>query len=92
MADISDHLSDKQRDFIRAQKMFFVATAPLAADGSVDRWRRFFVCRIHRQAGLRWDSLRSPFAAKILCLRPGAALALCSRLRLCSSFRPLRAS
>lgn len=36
MADISDRLSDKQRDFIRAQKMFFVATAPLAADGSVN--------------------------------------------------------
>jgi hypothetical protein len=46
---------------------------PMAADGSVDRWRRFFACRIHQQAGLRWDSLRAPFAAKTLCLRPGAA-------------------
>ena len=60
---------------------------PMAADGSVDRWRRFFACRIHPQAGLRWDSLRSPFVAKILCLRPGAARrspsARVSRLRLC---------
>jgi hypothetical protein len=38
-------------------------------------------------SGLRWDSLRSPFAAKILCLRPGASRrspsARVSRLRLC---------
>jgi|APThiThiocy_ev2_2_1041544.scaffolds.fasta_scaffold18023_2 hypothetical protein len=58
---------------------------PMAADGSVD-WRRFFACRIHQQAGLRWDSLRAPFAAKTLCLRPGAARrspsARVSRLRL----------
>jgi predicted pyridoxine 5'-phosphate oxidase superfamily flavin-nucleotide-binding protein len=36
MADISDRLSDKHQAFIRAQKMFFVATAPLSADGSVN--------------------------------------------------------
>ena len=36
MSDVSDHLSEKQMAFIRAQKLFFVATAPLAADGSVN--------------------------------------------------------
>jgi hypothetical protein len=60
---------------------------PTAADGSVDRRRRFFACRIHPQAGLRWVSLRSPFADKFLCLRPGASRrspsARVSRLRLC---------
>ena len=30
------HLNDKLIDFIRAQKMFFVATAPLSAEGSVN--------------------------------------------------------
>ncbi len=33
MADFSDALSDKHIDFIRAQKMFFVATAPAIGSG-----------------------------------------------------------
>jgi len=51
----------------------------MAADGSVDRWRRFFACRIHPQAGLRWDSL--PSAG---CL---AALAVCPHLAASALFR-----
>jgi hypothetical protein len=43
---------------------------PMAADSSVDRWRRFFACRIHPRAGLRG----------IPCARPSASV---SRLRLC---------
>ena len=33
MADFSDSLSDKHIDFIRAQKVFFVATAPAIGEG-----------------------------------------------------------
>jgi len=33
MADFSDALSDKHIDFIRAQKLFFVSTAPAAGEG-----------------------------------------------------------
>lgn len=36
MAATYDHLDDKLIDFIRRQKLFFVATAPLSADGSVN--------------------------------------------------------
>jgi hypothetical protein len=36
MAAVYDHLNDKLTDFIRRQKLFFVATAPLSAEGSVN--------------------------------------------------------
>jgi hypothetical protein len=36
MANTYDRLNDKLIAFIRAQKMFFVATAPLSAEGSVN--------------------------------------------------------
>ncbi|MEL6386699.1 MAG: pyridoxamine 5'-phosphate oxidase family protein [Pseudomonadota bacterium] len=36
MGKIYDHLDDRLIDFIRAQKMFFVATAPLGGDGHVN--------------------------------------------------------
>src|SRR5262249_55263584 len=36
MANVYDRLDDKLIAFIRAQKLFFVATAPLGADGSVN--------------------------------------------------------
>ena len=36
MSATYDALNDKLIDFIRAQKMFFVATAPLSAEGSVN--------------------------------------------------------
>jgi hypothetical protein len=36
MAAVYDQLDDKQIDFIRRQRMFFVATAPLSAEGSVN--------------------------------------------------------
>src|ERR1700759_3028829 len=36
MAAIYDHLNDKLVDFIGRQKLFFVATAPLSAEGSVN--------------------------------------------------------
>ncbi|WMT79578.1 hypothetical protein [Bradyrhizobium sp. Ash2021] len=61
----------------------------MAADGSVDRWRRFFACRIHPQAGAPLDSLRSPFAAKKFFAfgRVPRALALCPRLAASALFR-----
>jgi len=61
---------------------------PMAADGSVDRWRRFFACRIHRK--------RAPLGFLVLALRcqnslPSAgclaALALCARLAASAVFR-----
>ena len=36
MAAVYDQLDDKLIDFIRRQRLFFVATAPLSADGSVN--------------------------------------------------------
>jgi len=36
MSQIYDQLDDRLIDFIRKQKMFFVATAPLSADGHVN--------------------------------------------------------
>ena len=36
MANTYERLDDKLTDFIRRQKLFFVATAPLAGDGSVN--------------------------------------------------------
>ena len=36
MSKTYDHLDDRLIDFIRQQKMFFVATAPLGADGHVN--------------------------------------------------------
>lgn len=36
MGKVHTHLDDKLKAFIRAQKMFFVATAPLGADGHVN--------------------------------------------------------
>ena len=33
---VYDQIDDKLADFIRAQKMFFVATAPLSAEGSIN--------------------------------------------------------
>lgn len=36
MAQFFDAISDRHRAFIEAQKMFFVATAPLAAEGHVN--------------------------------------------------------
>ncbi len=36
MAKFFDAISDRHRAFIEAQKMFFIATAPLAADGHVN--------------------------------------------------------
>jgi len=36
MAKFSDSIQNAHRDFIEAQKMFFVATAPLAVDGHVN--------------------------------------------------------
>jgi hypothetical protein len=36
MAKVYEHLDDKLTDFIRRQKLFFVATAPLSADGCVN--------------------------------------------------------
>lgn len=36
MAEFYDSLTDKVQDFIRAQHMFFVASAPLSADGHVN--------------------------------------------------------
>ncbi len=36
MAVVYDHLNEKLTDFIRRQKLFFVATAPLSAEGSVN--------------------------------------------------------
>jgi hypothetical protein len=36
MAAVYDELDDKLTDFIRRQKLFFVATAPLSAEGSVN--------------------------------------------------------
>jgi hypothetical protein len=36
MSAVYDHLDDKLTEFIRAQKLFFVATAPLSAEGAVN--------------------------------------------------------
>ena len=36
MAKLYDHITDHLAEFIRAQPMFFVASAPLAADGHVN--------------------------------------------------------
>ncbi|MAK60168.1 MAG: pyridoxamine 5'-phosphate oxidase [Ponticaulis sp.] len=36
MAKVYDQLGEKQKDFIARQKVFFVATAPLSADGHVN--------------------------------------------------------
>ncbi len=36
MAAVYEHLNDKLTDFIRRQKLFFVATAPLSEEGSVN--------------------------------------------------------
>jgi hypothetical protein len=36
MAAVYDQLDDRLTDFIRRQKLFFVATAPLSAEGSVN--------------------------------------------------------
>ncbi|MEO0834164.1 MAG: pyridoxamine 5'-phosphate oxidase family protein, partial [Pseudomonadota bacterium] len=36
MGKLYDQLDDRLIDFIRTQKMFFVATAPLAGDGHVN--------------------------------------------------------
>lgn len=36
MANVYEHLDEKLIAFIKAQKMFFVATAPLSEDGSVN--------------------------------------------------------
>jgi len=36
MGKIYDHITDRLSDFIQRQKMFFVATAPLTADGHVN--------------------------------------------------------
>ena len=36
MAKLYDHITDDLAEFIRAQPMFFVASAPLAADGHVN--------------------------------------------------------
>jgi len=36
MGAVYDHLNDKQIDFIHRQKLFFVATAPLSEEGSVN--------------------------------------------------------
>jgi hypothetical protein len=36
VAAVYDHLDDKLTDFIRRQKLFFVATAPLSTEGSLN--------------------------------------------------------
>ena len=36
MAKVYESINDKLRDFIERQKMFFVATAPLSADGHIN--------------------------------------------------------
>jgi len=36
MGKVYDQLDDKLTAFIRRQKLFFVATAPLSAEGSVN--------------------------------------------------------
>src|SRR4051812_40453881 len=36
MGDVSDRISDEFRNFLEAQHLFFVATAPLAGDGHVN--------------------------------------------------------
>ena len=36
MGKASDHISEELADFLRAQKLFFVATAPLASDGHIN--------------------------------------------------------
>ncbi|MBL8900629.1 MAG: pyridoxamine 5'-phosphate oxidase family protein, partial [Planctomycetes bacterium] len=36
MGKATDHISDELAAFLRAQKLFFVATAPLARDGHIN--------------------------------------------------------
>lgn len=36
MAKVFDHITEEHRQFIAAQKLFFVATAPLSADGHIN--------------------------------------------------------
>jgi hypothetical protein len=61
----------------------------MAADGSVETAGEDFRLQDPPQAGLRWDSLRSPFAAKSSLPSAGclAALALCARLAASALFR-----
>ena len=59
----------------------------MAVDGTVNHWRRIFACRIHPQAGLRWDSLRAPSAPKFFAFgrvpRGACLLPASLGLRLC---------
>jgi hypothetical protein len=44
MAAVYEQLNDKLMDFIRRQKLFFVATAPLSAEGSVNLSPKGYDC------------------------------------------------
>jgi hypothetical protein len=59
----------------------------MAADGSVDRWRRFFACRIRPQAGLRGIPCARPSLPKLFAFgrvpRGRSSSARASRVRLC---------
>jgi hypothetical protein len=51
MSKVYEAISEKQAEWIRAQHLFFVATAPLAADGHVN---------VSPKGDLRWFSILGP--------------------------------